>query len=252
MAVSRQGERQRRSIRTHAVRRPAHEPEGALRERRHAGVPPVLVAQWSETPARRSARARPRARAASHGSRCARAAAARAARIGCCGRRSRVAVSSSCAVRAVTATRLRASRLDPAVAALFELQRQLLAAGLARCGRRPARGRVGHDVVEQPLVVGDDDDGALGAAQRVRRRRRRSAARRCRGPSRSRRGSRASAPAPPSAGSRCASSRRRRSLRSPSGFRALDPSPSASSCSCTRRGSPWRRAPARRGACGWR
>ena len=80
-----------------------------------------------------------------------------------------------------------ASCFEPAVALRLELERQLLAARLDDAAVGEHVHEVGHDVVQQPLVVRDDDDGALGAAQRVDAARRRPSARRCRGPSRSRR-----------------------------------------------------------------
>src|SRR5262249_31254 len=57
--------------------------------------------------------------------------------------------------------------LDPAVAFIFQLQRQLLPARLDDAAVEKDMHPVGHDVVEQPLVVGDDEDPAILAAQGV-------------------------------------------------------------------------------------
>ena len=56
---------------------------------------------------------------------------------------------------------------QPAVALLFELQRQLLAAGLHQPAIAQHVHEVGHDVIEQPLVVRHDDDRAIGPAHGV-------------------------------------------------------------------------------------
>ena len=56
--------------------------------------------------------------------------------------------------------------LDPAVALLFELERQLLAARPDDAAVRQHVDDVGHDVVEQTLVVGDEQHRAIGAAHR--------------------------------------------------------------------------------------
>ena len=104
---------------------------------------------------------------------------------------------------------------QPVVAAALELERQRPVA--AACSDAAARQHVHvvrHDVVEQALVVRDQHDGALRASaalltpcgddlQRVDVEAR----------NRSRRASPGAARAPASAGSRCASSRRRRSPR---------------------------------------
>ena len=104
----------------------------------------------------------------------------------------------------------------PCVVALgLESGGQLGAAGLDDAPVDEDVHEVGLQLVEQPLVVGDGEDaevGAGGAGPRARPWRRR-AGRRCRGRSRSRRGWRSRARGWPSAGSRCASSRRRRSPR---------------------------------------
>ena len=56
---------------------------------------------------------------------------------------------------------------DPAIALVFEFEGEFLAAGF----HDPAIGYdvdiVGHDVVEQALVVGDDEQGAVGGAQGI-------------------------------------------------------------------------------------
>src|SRR5229473_1919155 len=49
----------------------------------------------------------------------------------------------------------------------FELERQLLAAGTHDAALREHVHDVGHDVVEEPLVMGNHDHGAIGRAQPV-------------------------------------------------------------------------------------
>src|SRR5206468_11962885 len=56
---------------------------------------------------------------------------------------------------------------DPAVALLLQLECQLLAARLDDAAVVEHVHLVGHDVVEQPLVVRDDQDGPILAPQRV-------------------------------------------------------------------------------------
>ena len=67
--------------------------------------------------------------------------------------------------------RLRSTRprllLEPRVALLLELERELLAAGPHDPAVDEHVDEVGNDVVEQPLVVGHDEHRALGRAQRV-------------------------------------------------------------------------------------
>src|SRR5688572_25963044 len=55
---------------------------------------------------------------------------------------------------------------NPAVSLRFELERELLAARLHDPSAAQHVHVVGHDVVEESLVVGDDDGGALRAAHR--------------------------------------------------------------------------------------
>ena len=53
------------------------------------------------------------------------------------------------------------------VARLFKLERKLRPAGARHAPVGKHMHPVRHDVVEQPLIVGDDQHGALGPAQRV-------------------------------------------------------------------------------------
>src|SRR2546425_559251 len=57
--------------------------------------------------------------------------------------------------------------LQPSVAFLFELQRQVFPAGLDDAAVRQNVNEVRNDIVQQPLVVRHHDDGALGTAQRI-------------------------------------------------------------------------------------
>ena len=57
--------------------------------------------------------------------------------------------------------------LDPVVALLFELERQLAPAGADDAPLEEDVDVVGHDVVEEALVVRDEDDRVLGRAQLV-------------------------------------------------------------------------------------
>jgi hypothetical protein len=55
---------------------------------------------------------------------------------------------------------------EPGVALLLELERQLLAAGADDAAVDQHVHEVGHDVVEQALVVGDDEKARSGCAAR--------------------------------------------------------------------------------------
>src|SRR3712207_8095566 len=59
------------------------------------------------------------------------------------------------------------SFLNPVIALLFKLERQLLAARAHDAATVEDVDEVGDDVVEQALVVRDEDDGVLGRAQAV-------------------------------------------------------------------------------------
>ena len=64
----------------------------------------------------------------------------------------------------VNRLRLRGRLLDPVVPLVFQFQRQLLAARLDDPPVEKDVDLVGHDVVQQPLVVGDDEDAPVLAA----------------------------------------------------------------------------------------
>src|SRR5690349_6504218 len=74
-----------------------------------------------------------------------------------------VPVSSS----ALSFSDARQLALDPAIALLLQLQRQLFTTGPDDTPTRENMHEVRNDIVEQPLVVRDDDEGALRAAQGV-------------------------------------------------------------------------------------
>ena len=76
--------------------------------------------------------------------------------------RSRLLLSESDSPEAELAAEARSGGFDPAVTLTLQLQRQLLAAGLDDPSGAQHVHEVGHDVVEQPLIVSHHDDGALG------------------------------------------------------------------------------------------
>src|SRR5215207_297123 len=97
-----------------------------------------------------------------------RCAATPVRRPGCCGtprspqRRSRVSLRP-----ATWLCPRSAHGIDPAVALVFEFQRQFLAARLYDAAVAEHVHEVRHNVVEQTLVVGDDDDCAVRAPESV-------------------------------------------------------------------------------------
>ena len=58
-------------------------------------------------------------------------------------------------------------RADPLVSARFQFEREFLAAGLDDAASFHHMDEVGHDVVEQALVVGDQHDGVVAVAQLI-------------------------------------------------------------------------------------
>ena len=157
------------------------EPHGGRAARDSCTATPRRASSGSPRSAKRSIARRRCSRSHEAGRRASRAAKPRDVRIAVAHR-----------ARCRSSRTLRVSRLDPVVALLLELERQLLAAGLHDAAARRARARGPARCSSAAAGSGSPGSIALsGRRRRVDARRRRSAARRCRGPSRSRRGSRA-------------------------------------------------------------
>ena len=133
---------------------------GGLGDRRDAREPPFFVAGRGKSELAESSRGACRRAAVSH---CRSAIAARSARArSALGRRTVSKTSVSSLLRHRSRRRLRASRT-----LFLELERQLLAAGPDDAAVRQHVDDIGHDVVQQALVVRDDENRAIRAAHRV-------------------------------------------------------------------------------------